>query len=249
MGKKIAIVNASTVMSDTDASKITDALQIQSRRDFAPYWGVGADLLFVPTGKVAPAGYWQLILLDNSDVGGALGYHDVTAEGLPQGKAFVGTDLKYGYTPSVTISHELLEMLADPDINQTIFMQSTNTKGRLYAKEVCDAVEADNLGYEIDGILVSDFVTQQWFESFNHSPGTHYSFMKRVTQPFQLAPGGYIGVFDVTRGSGWQQITAEAVIPMAQAYQTLPPVGSRRERRARFWRGESPVVSSPTLVA
>ena len=61
---------------------------------------------------------------------------------------------------TVTLSHELLEMLADPWINWC----AQGDDGKIYALEVCDAVEADRMGYEIDGVLVSDFITPSWFE-------------------------------------------------------------------------------------
>ena len=96
-----------------------------------------------------------MAILDDSDQAGALGYHDLTSEALPLDKVFAGTDLKYGYTWSVTARHQLLEMLADPNINLSVLLQTTETAGTLYAYEVCDACESDNDGYEIgtaDGI-------------------------------------------------------------------------------------------------
>ena len=54
-------------------------------------------------------------------------------------KCFAGTDLKYGYTWSLTASHELLEMLADPNINLTVLVQTADTAGTLDTYEVCDA--------------------------------------------------------------------------------------------------------------
>jgi len=50
-----------------------------------------------------------------------------------------------------------------------------------------------------------------------------------------LLPGGYIGVFDVYSGSGWQQRNAEEI---PHEYKARPHVGSRRERRRtprRLW--------------
>jgi len=41
---KIAVVNASTVVKDSAVKPVVDALQIQVHRDFAPAWGVDADL-------------------------------------------------------------------------------------------------------------------------------------------------------------------------------------------------------------
>lgn len=71
----------------------------------------------------ASFGSWWLGIFDDSDVPGALGYHDVTNEGLPLGKVFAGTDIKYEANWTVALSHELLEMLADPEIDLTVFAQ------------------------------------------------------------------------------------------------------------------------------
>ncbi|MCU6433591.1 hypothetical protein LPB67_07350 [Undibacterium sp. Jales W-56] len=223
---KIAVINASTVITDDkEVKKVVDALQIQVQRDFAPAWGVDADLRVVPKGKKPAAGEWWLVILDNSDQAGALGYHDVTKDGLPLGKIFAKTDQTYGQQWSGTASHELLEMLADPNINLTVFEEQT-AGGRLYAYEVCDACEAEKFGYQINGVLMSDFVYPSWFESFRTS-GTQFDFMKKIKSPFQLLAGGYIGFYDVQAGSGWQQQTAEKV-----NFRSRPPVGSRRERRS-----------------
>jgi hypothetical protein len=197
-------------------------------RDFAPAWGIDADLTFVPKGKKPPAGSWWLIILDNSDQAGALGYHDLTKQGLPLGKIFAGSDIKMGYQWTVTASHELLEMLEDPDINLTAFIESSSKSGILYAYEVCDACEADEFGYKIGRTLVSDFIYPAWFESFRKKGSTQFDYGKRIKKPFALLKGGYIGVYDVKDGGGWRQITAEGHPP---TYAMRARIGSRRERR------------------
>jgi len=50
-----------------------------------------------------------LLLADNADVAGALGYHDQRPGQKPVGFVFVETSLKNGDKPSVTLSHEVLE--------------------------------------------------------------------------------------------------------------------------------------------
>ena len=85
---KISIINASTVLTDAQVSKVVPALQTQVHRDFYPAWGIDADLTFVPKGSKPVKGTWQLVILDNSDQAGALGYHDLTKDGLPLGKVF-----------------------------------------------------------------------------------------------------------------------------------------------------------------
>jgi hypothetical protein len=233
---KISVSNASTVLTDAQISAVVPALQTQVTRDFAPVWGVDADLDFVPSGQQPPAGHWWLTVLDNSDQAGDLGYHDTTPDGLPLGKIFAATDLQAGSQWTVTASHELLEMLGDPDINLTAlsmtgFDVTQNVVGRLYAYEVCDACEADQDGYAINGVAVSDFVYPPWFESFRAAGSTQFDYQRKITQPFQLLPGGYISVYDMTSGTGWQQTWGQTPQPGAGAAMGRAPVGSRRERR------------------
>jgi hypothetical protein len=224
----IAIINETTVLTDAEAAKAVPSFQKQVSGDFAPLWGRDANLVFVPRGGKVPPGAWQQALLDNADQAGALGYHDKTADGHPLGKIFVKTTQTYGGNWTVTASHELLEMLGDPDIVRCVFLQTAEEAGTLYAYEACDAVEDDSLGYTIDGIVVSDFVTQEWFDPGHYN--TVFSFKRNVKSPLVLADGGYIGYFKVGRGSGWQQLTARGLPP--KAHQLALP-GSRRERRAR----------------
>ena len=212
------------MVTDAEVQAVVPALQKQVGADFAPAWGIDADLRFIAKGNKPATGEWWLVILDNSDQAGALGYHDLTAQGLPLGKVFAKTDKQYGEQWTVTVSHELLEMLGDPNINLTVFEEDGNG-GRLYAYEVCDACEDEKFGYRIDGVLLSDFVYPAWFESFR-KPGTRFDHLKKVKKPLQLLGGGYIGVYDVRAGSGWTQLTAEKA-----NFRARPPVGSRRERR------------------
>ena len=227
----VAIVNQCTVLTDAQVTPVVAALQVQVSRDVAPAWGIDAHVIQVMKGQVAPKGVWQLVLLDNADQAGALGYHDLTSDGLPIGKAFMKTDLDNGAIWSVTVSHELLEMLVDPWINLTVFSQTTNTAGKLYAYEVCDACEADNLAYDINGVKVSDFVHPSWFSD----PGSKDKMdqMGKITKSFQVLAGGYIGEFDVTRGGGWKQLTAQRLPDSSHRASGASVPGTRRERRAR----------------
>lgn len=220
----IAILNESTVLEDSAFPPVVAALQKQVA-DIAGEWGADAELVFVPKGHKPPRGAWQLGHFDNADQADALGYHDVTAQGRPLGKVFVKTTQSEGGIWTVTASHELAEMLVDPSINR-VATRETRGGMRLYALEVSDAVEDDALGYVIDRVVVSDFVTPEWFDPYaTHTRAT--SFRKHVRGAFTLAAGGYIGFYDVTGGSGWQQEVADA---RARRASRAHP-GSRRERR------------------
>ncbi len=225
---QISIINESTVLADKDVTPAVAALQKQITNDFRPAWGTDAELIIVPKGTQPTSGSWWLVLLDDSDQANALGYHDLTAEGLPIGKVFVASDLKAGTSWTVTASHELLEMLGDPNINLTVFVQNSNTAGTLYAYEICDACEDDSLGYHIDNILVSDFVYPAWFESFRTEGSTQFDRVNKMQNPLQLLAGGYIGTLNLNSGSGWQQIAAEK---HSTNLRNRGTVGTRRERR------------------
>jgi hypothetical protein len=223
---KIAVVNVSSVVTEShDVQRVVDALQIQVRRDFAPVWGVYADLRIATPKESLRAGEWLLVILDDADQAGVLGYHDFTKDGFPLGKVFAASDRQYGDKWSVTASHELLEMLVDPNINIMVSERSSNG-ARLYAYEICDACEGDCYGYKIGGVLVSDFVYPAWFESFRAAKSTQFDHRKKIAKPFQLLKGGYIGYCDIDPGAGWKQLTAEK-----HNFRARPPVGSRRERR------------------
>jgi len=223
----VAIVNASSVLRDTDLEAALGGLQRQLTDDFAAAWGVDAHLSFVAKGAKPPTDQWWLAVLDDSDQQGALGYHDLTTDGLPIGKVFAGTDLKYGKQWTVTASHELLEMLADPDIDLAAFVEQKSSVARLYAYEVCDPVEADELGYDVDGVRVSSFVYPAWFQSFRMRGSTRFDHGGRLSEPFELAPGGYCSVYEVGGGS-WRQVTRDGDPPR---FGHRPRPGSRRERR------------------
>ena len=225
MSVQIDVINASTVVPDHDVSKYVGALQRQVTEHWAPIWGSGADLHFVPKSQHPDDRNWWLVFLDTSDVADALGYHDLTSAGLPIGKVFAKSDLEIGSAVSVTASHELLEMLGDPDINLNAWVDHEQG-GSFYAYEVCDPVEADGLGYVIDGVLVCDFVFPSYFEFFR-GPGL-YDFGKHVRRPFEILPGGYQSVY--RPGHGWTQIVAQG---QRLGYHQIPKRGSRSERRRR----------------
>ena len=224
---QMSVINESTVLADADVVPVVAALQKQVTNDFRPVWATDAELTIVPKGEQPATGSWWLVLLDDSDQANALGYHDLTTEGLPIGKVFAASDLKAGTSWTVTASHELLEMLADPNINLTVFVQNSDAMGVLYAYEICDACEDDSLGYQIDNIQLSDFVYPAWFENFRIEGSTQFDRMNKIQTPFQLLVNGYIGTFNVTAGSGWQQ-TAEK---RSTNVLYRGAVGTRRERR------------------
>src|SRR5207245_11068819 len=122
---KIQIVNESTVLSDAQVRAAVPAFQTQVRRDFAAAFGIDADLSFVPQGTNPDPSSWMLVILDNSDQANALGYHDLSPSGMRLPRASAGEEIRNGLQWPVTVTHEMLEMLAAPAVNLTEFMQAS----------------------------------------------------------------------------------------------------------------------------
>jgi len=225
----ISFVNESTVVADNEVVAAASAFQTQVSRDLKSTWGMDANLAFLHKGEVPKPTDWVIAILDDSDQAGALGYHDVTVSGQPLAKIFAKTDKENGYSWTVTTSHELLEMLGDPQLCEATFIQNDVTSGVLYARELCDACEADQYGYLIDGILVSDFVLPTWFQPDVKS--SKKDFCGHIKSAFELLPGGYISVFAIPNsGDGW---TMDQHAEQGKSGMRSPQGGahSRRERR------------------
>jgi hypothetical protein len=196
---KVYLSNHSTVETDATIKSWIPGLQSYAGR-VASWWGHGCSIVF---GDAPTANEWQIRLMDDSDQQGALGYHDYTPSGKPISYVFLRTDRQYGYSETVTLTHELAEMQADAWIS--LAMQTSNT--RFYAVEVGDPVEQDNLGFTITPsaasggvpILCSDFALPGWFIPSHPGP---YDYKHHCTHPLQVLAGGYAQYFE----NGWHQV-------------------------------------------
>jgi hypothetical protein len=108
---------------------------------------------------------------------------------------------------SLTASHEMLEMLADPFGRRVIPGKSPKAgQGRVeFLVEVCDPCEADAFAYTVNDILVSDFYTPRFFDP-RRAHGVRYSFTGAITGPREILRGGYISWHDPISNHWWQQV-------------------------------------------
>ena len=190
----IACFNKATTALGVDFDRLLGALQKFVDQYFVPVWGTPARLLKTTGFR---KGASALAFLDRADVANALGYHDLTPDGLPLSKVFVQTTLAVKQKVSVTACHELAEMLVDPAIN----LAATGPGNTFYAYETADAVE--EIEFTIDGIAMSDFVYPAWFEGFRKAGSAQFDYAKRVKRPFQILAGGYMSVF---KSGKWTQL-------------------------------------------
>jgi hypothetical protein len=186
----VALVSQTTQVTTAQVNVVAAALLKQVTRDFGPIWNVQATVSPFDKLTQVPLGYWPIIVRDDIQQPGAAGYH-TDKNGQPF--ALIQFDTNW----ALTASHECLEMLADPFGNRTVTANSLKAgQGRVqYLVEVCDPCEAANLGYTVNGVLMSDFYTPHFFDPVA-ATGVRYSFQGSVTKPLQVLDGGYISWYD-----------------------------------------------------
>jgi hypothetical protein len=217
----IQLLNQSTLISQAKLAPICQALQIQVSRDFAPSYHIDAQLTLTNTDSGATPIY---IVDDVPDApAGALAWHSMDDRGRPYSIIPMKTVLDAGEDPAPTISHELLEMLADPYCNG---VRLTNyppySRQRAYvAFENCDPVE--NNSYKINGVSVSNFVFPNWWIVGSRGP---WDFLKMLSGPLQMTRGGYLQYS--IRGR-WYSVMDRHV----KSRKQIPHHFSRLARRAR----------------
>jgi len=211
----ISVINHSGGnVKDDELQQVIRAVNRQIEEDFAPAWSISAKLRLDGRSVDQPdktqntdmRGDAVLYVWDESDVPNAIGYHDKNFRGIPY--AFVFLDIAATKAPdewTVTLSHEALELIADPEGNLLVMgphPDPNENRTVFHWFEMCDAVQ--NEWYRIDGIRVSNFVLPLYFTGTRDEDetGARNDFLGTVgpdgqTLPsFGINPGGYVGFYD-----------------------------------------------------
>jgi hypothetical protein len=206
------IQNASTTVTDAQVQAMTRAAAYQARWQFAPVWNqLPTPVLFLDKSTKPAAGAQVIAVLDDPDQAGALGYHSEGSDGVAYGRVFAKPSLDNGsgvftgeYAVSATLSHEVLEFIADPNVSYWASADQDQTGFPLYAFEVADAVEGDSYAVRDvkTDILVSNFVLPVYFDPQN-TKGP-WDYLRRLTGPFTIGKGGYAVTWTAEKGQ--QQI-------------------------------------------
>ena len=200
---QLALVPDGVPIDPSDVARVAAALAKQVQRDFAPIWNVDATVDAFTKLEDVPIDYWPMIVM--RQVQGAAGFHE-DKNGQPFAVIEFGSDW------SLTASHECLEMLADPwgrrmragnVLDQAV--QLGVKPGRVrYLVEVCDPSESGQFGYQVNGILVSDFYTPSFFNPVKSS-GVRYSFTGAIDSPRKVLEDGYIS-WQEPKSRDWFQV-------------------------------------------
>ncbi len=186
----IALVSTTSDVSLADLAPVSAAIQKQVSRDFGPLWNVDATVDAFAKVEDVPVGYWHVLLQDELP-NSAAGLHK--RDDNKQPFALVALTANW----PVFMSHEVLEMLIDPQGNMTRTGDSLKRgQGRVqYLIEVCDPCQASDFAYTVNSVMVSDFYTPQYFDPVK-SNRVRYSFSGLIQGPREVLSGGYLSWFD-----------------------------------------------------
>lgn len=200
--KHLALLSEANSVKIGDVMKVAAALQKQATRDLGPIWEVSATVDAFEKLEDVPLDYWPMIIKDDIGMEGASGVH-LDKNGQPFALITASDNIDEW---SLTASHETVEMLVDPFGDKLKAGNSPKAdQGRvLFLVEVSDPSEAKEFAYTINGVLVSDFYTPNFFDPVSAS-AVRYSFVGAIKKPRQVLRGGYLSWKDVTSDTWWQE--------------------------------------------
>jgi hypothetical protein len=206
----ISVINLTNKkVKDSEMLTVIRAVNRQIKEDFEPYWSLGATLRleghqnnnFRIENPADMRGDAVIYVLDKVSAS-ADGEHVLNPKGIPYGAVYLDLSEKLDEHWSATLSHEALELIADPEVN--LLVKGPHPDPKLSREvffwyEMCDAVQDEQ--YEIDGISVSNFVLPLYYTSSNEFDGRN-DFLGTINkdgsrlQSFGINPGGYAGFYD-----------------------------------------------------
>jgi hypothetical protein len=212
--QQLALVSEVNGISQSALSRASAALQKQLTRDFGPIWGVHATIDAFARLQDVPLTYWPILI--QKDIHMNAGGVHLDNNGQPFAL------VRFSNQWTLTASHEMLEMSADPFGNRLIQSQSVKPgQGRVqYLVEVCDPCESAAFAYHVNGVLVSDFYTPHFFDPVKSS-AVRYSFTGAITAPRQMLRGGYLSWHDPPTDTWWQELWLSGAKPVFKNLGTL----------------------------
>jgi len=196
---KVQIVNKSKNLKKDQLEKVVKAINKQLERDFYSAWALIAKCSIAPVSRsVDDFDRGGVIFLVDQVSDDALGYHDVIKKnGVAYGYVFLDVSKELDENWSVTLSHEVLELVLNKHVNQyALGKHPKESRMVFHWFEACDAVQDQS--YAIDRVRVSDFVHPAWFTPYSEV-NLRNNQLDNV-KSFSLADGGYQGFYDPAHG-------------------------------------------------
>jgi hypothetical protein len=254
----VALVSLTREISDRLFLQAAAAIQKQVTRDFAPFWGLPATVDAFADLRSVPSDYHPVIIFDDSqELVGQLEFaigEQYTAELVDEFERgrLTGLHLNaYTRQPfalvaatdawSVTLSHEVLEMVTDPYGNRLvaaahpILRREERVK---YLLEICDPCQA--VWYPVNGVPVSDFYGPRYFDPVGPDQG-RYSFTGEIREPLEILEGGYLtwidpedsGLYQLAYGQD-EPVLVNDLVQLARSTAPLRTIVDTREDAPRI---------------
>jgi hypothetical protein len=266
----VALVSLTSDISTRSLLQAAAAVQKQITRDFTPFWGLRATVDVFEDLASVPSDYHPVVVFGDPDelvgrldfaIGGEYAAQlidDFERDRLSGLHLNAFTRQPFALVAasdawSVTVSHEVLELLADPFGNRLIAAaHPLDRRQRVkYLLEVCDPCQG--IWYPVNGVPVSDFYTPRYFDPVAVD-GTRCSFTGALESPLQILEGGYLSWID-PKDSGLYTLGAdesEAVLlaDLLQLARSTAPLRTVVDTNARTPQltGES-LRPAPSAVA
>lgn len=205
---RVALLNASEA-PDASVARIAEALSAYGGH-LAQAWDRTTPIVEFFAGlKVAPDGYIPLVVMDDADTPGCLGYHDADPKGRAYGRAFLHmipnrTVLRDpsngGESLAACLTHEFAEIFGDEYANLyadgPLYDPQTQRAHSMVAVELGDPVQAQAYPITVGTTEVdaSNFVFPAWFSA--RCIGRKVDYLSALSMPLAIAPGGYAIVRD-----------------------------------------------------
>jgi hypothetical protein len=198
---------SSGVLSPSELSTLVQTLQLYAKDiNDSPWVEHGyvkpITVGLFPKGYISfPTGAYNLILLDEISLEGALGYHEYEDGGkIPVSYVPVKEIREDDASISEVATHELGEMAVDPYIEPP---KTVRHEGKEYIVEIADALQEKPYRVSNDE-LVANFCWPKWFGLEQTRQNLAQKEIVSVTKPFELAENGYISIKEP--GQEWSQI-------------------------------------------
>lgn len=225
--RNIILIDRTGKVAPAQLEKVAQALTTQISRDFASVWDVAANVVSTPSPNVT---YWPINILDTIDVEGVYGYHYLQ-DGLPYANVLYRPDW------TITASHELIEMLVNPFLNN---YKATDITPRFkgdesFLLEVAGPVQDISFGYYVNDVLVSNFIYPAYFDLVAVS-GKKYDHLGVITAPKTIALNGYVSFIN-SIGQWWQSFNIQNTITIRKLSEgnTSDTAHVDRVTRIVFW--------------
>lgn len=216
------------VFSTSELKLLVEALHIQATQDFnTSPWVEHGYCEPIEVSLISnihpPVGSYNIILLDDLSVEGALGYHeDVLAGKIPVSYVGVKESREDYVSVTAVASHEMVEMAVDPFVegNDIKTVIEGNTE---YIVEIADPVQGTEYRSS-NGQLLANFVWPRYFgyiQTRSHL-SQNPTGMAWKLEPYKLTPEGYISSRKI--GGEWEQSFGEKRAYLPKWANRLPRI-------------------------